>query len=504
MPLLGPSTDYTDKDFDALVARIRSLIQTAFPEWTSQRVANFGNTLVYGFGFVGDVLTKYQDNQAAEAFWGRATQRRNLIALGKLITFAPRGNTASIVEVGLTLASPTAGDTVVPAGAIVRTESPTSPVRFRLLADAPAIAASTTGPVLVEAENSETREELFTSTGLPNQSVQLSGTPFLDGTLELSAANGDYEVVEDLLDSGPTDRHVTVSVDQNDRATLRFGNGTAGQIPTGTITATYSVGGGSAGMVDAGKVTRIEGSFVDELGNSVRVLVTNPARSSVALDRMTVEEMRLAGPKSLRVLTRTVAREDYEINALRVPGVARALQLTSDQDPSIPENSGILFVVPVGGGAPSTGLKDAVLEMVTMTYPRTVTFRELVQDPSYLTVNVSTRVYFARGATKATVAADIRARLARAFAIQPAPEDAELAVGIDFGYYLREADDTTASIAWSDVENVVRDTTGVRKVDAGANGLLLNGIRADVPIALRQFPELGTIEIVDADTELSL
>jgi len=502
--LLGPSTDYSDKDFDALRARLRSLIQTAFPQWTSQRVANFGNVLIESFAFVGDVVTKYQDNQAAEAFWGRVLQRKNIINLGKLIAFTPRGNTASQVVESLSLVAPVAGDTVIPAGTIVRTEKVDAPVKFRLLADSPPILAGLTGPVEVLAENSELREELFTATGLPNQSVQLAGTPFLDGSLELSAANGDYTVVDTLLDSGPTDRHVVIVVDQNDRATLRFGNGTAGQVPTGTITATYAIGGGSAGMVDAGKVSRIDGSFTDELGNPVIVVATNAERSTVALDRMTVEEMRLAGPQSLRVLTRTVAREDYEINALRVPGVARALELTSDQDESIPENTGILFVVPVGGGAPTTLLKDAVLEMVTVTYPRTVTFEQLVQDPNYLTVDVAARVYFKKGASKTVAAAAIRDRLARAFAIQPSPDDSDITVGIDFGFNLVGPEGETPSIAWSDVENVVRDTDGVRKIDPGALGFLLNGARADVAILLRQFPVLGAVTIIDADTELPL
>jgi len=53
---------------------------------------------------------------------------------------------------------------------------------------------------------------------------------------------------------------------------------------------------------------------------------------------------------------------------------------------------------------------------------------------------------------------------------------------------------------WSDVFNVVRDTTGVRKVDEGINGLLLNLLRSSVTMTGVQFPKLGSVTIVNADT----
>jgi hypothetical protein len=500
MPLLGPNTDYTDKDFDALLPRLRSLIDSAFSDWTEEERANFGNILVELYAFVGDILTKYQDNQAAEAFIGRVTQRKNILALCKLIGFTARGNTAASADVVFTLATALAGDVSIPARTRVKTENVNDPVVYETTA-AVTIPAGSTGPQTVTAENAELREELFSSTGLPNQEVKLTGTPFLDGSLELTAANGSYEVVENLLDSTSTDRHVVVVVDQNDRAQLRFGNGVAGAIPAGTITARYKVGGGAAGRVEANKLRKVEGSFADTFGNAAQLSVNNPSASSVALDRQSVEEIRLLAPQTLRVLERTVSREDFEINAKRVAGVARALMLTSDQDDSVEENTGILFVVPEGGGAPTTDLKAAVLEMVTETYPCTLTFSVTVQDPVYLTVNIEAVVHLRQGYSGATVKAAIEDRLARAFAISPAEEDVDLTVGIDFGYNIRDEDGIPAgAIAWSDVFNVIRDTTGVRKVDGGPAGLLLNGVREDLEIGTYEFPILGTVTIIDGST----
>jgi hypothetical protein len=91
MALLAENLDYTDKDFDALRSRLFNLISSVYPTWSDRNVANFGNMLIECFAFVGDVLGFYQDNQAAESRWSAARQRKNLIALAKLIGFTPEG-----------------------------------------------------------------------------------------------------------------------------------------------------------------------------------------------------------------------------------------------------------------------------------------------------------------------------------------------------------------------------------------------------------------------------
>jgi hypothetical protein len=500
MALLGPSTDYTDKDFDSLRARLIQVIPTAFPGWTDFDVADFANLLVELFCFIGDVLTKYQDNQAAEAFFGRVTQRKNIIALCKLIGFVPRGATASRTDVSLTLDVAAAGDVTIPARTRVSTEQASSPVVFETLADV-TIDAGLTGPVVVTAENALAQAETFASSGKPNQAFKLSARPYLDGSLTVTAANGSFTLVENLLDSTSLDRDCYVSVDQDDRATLVFGNGAVGVIPVGTINVGYKTGGGTGGKVDAGTLRKLPGTFTDSLGHVVQVRATNAAASSTAVDRQSVEEIRLAAPEALRVLTRTVAREDFEINARAVAGVARALMLSSDQDDGILENQGILFVVPVGGGTPTSDLLAAVLTEVTVTKPCTLTFHVDVQAAVYKTVDVAAKVFLAKGASAATVRAAILDRLARAFAVQTATGDESLAVGVDFGFNLQAQDPEGAApaIAWSDVFDVVRDTAGVRKVEP-ADGLALNGIAADLALAPREFPVLGTVTLTNADT----
>lgn len=498
MAILGTNLDYTDKDFDSLRARLFNLISSVFPSWTSRQVANFGNLLVELFAFTGDVLLKYQDNQAGESRWASATQRKNLLALAKLIGYEAPTATASQVDVTLSIPAPMAGPTLIASGTVVRTRQVSAPVIFRLLADA-TIPAGQTSLALQTAENSEPELDTFTSPGTPNLELVLNSVPFLDGSPVVAAANGVYTEVNDFLNSTSVDRHYTVTVDQNDQATIRFGNGVVGAIPTGTITALYKTGGGAAGQVEAGTVEVIEGTFADSFGTPTNVFVTNPEASTPATNRQTVEQIRQAAPASLRTLTRTVSREDYEINAKKLPQVSRALMLTSDEDPAIGENSGYLFIVPVGGGLPTTDLKADVKTQVTVTYPNTLTFQLTVSDPLYLTVDVWVRVFLAKGAKPSAVDAAIRTNLTNFFRIENA--DGSENEAIDFGYaYLETTGDYEGQLPKSDIFNVIRDTTGVRKIGDGSGDLLLNGEAADVTLLLREFPRLGAVTIINGET----
>ena len=71
---------------------------------------------------------------------------------------------------------------------------------------------------------------------------------------------------------------------------------------------------------------------------------------------------------------------------------------------------------------------------------------------------------------------------------------------VDFGFNVRDADGNPAGeVAWSDVFDVIRDTDGVRKMGDGPYDLKLNGLPADVKLALKEFPVLRNVVLVDGD-----
>ena len=110
MALLPSSIDYTDKDFDAIRARLVSFVRSVFPDWSDFSVASFGNILLEMYAFVGDVVTFYLDNQARESRLVTATQRKNVIALARMLGYKLHGAQAATAEVTFTLARPPSAD----------------------------------------------------------------------------------------------------------------------------------------------------------------------------------------------------------------------------------------------------------------------------------------------------------------------------------------------------------------------------------------------------------
>lgn len=499
MALLPENVDYTDKDFDSLRARLINLVRSAFPDWTDFNVANFGNILLELHAFVGDVLLHYQDNQGREARITTAQLRKSLLGLSKLIGFRAEGASAATVEVTFALAAPPVGDVVIAAGDAFRTREITDPIVFQALAGGTIPAGMDPPSVILQVENSQNSTELFTSTGIGNQEYRLNDTPYLDDSAIISAADGAYTEVDNFLSSTATDRHYTTVVDENDRVTVRFGNAINGTIPQGTITFVYKTGGGAVGNVEPNSVVRADVSYTDAFGNPQSVTVSHTDAASGGANRQSVEGIRAAAPESIRAINRTVAREDFEINAKKVAGVSRALMLTSNEREGIAENTGQLHIIPDGGGMPTDALKTAVHTFLVNELPYTLTFVLTEEDPVYLTVDVQATVYLAQGQTPSVVDARIRANLTDYFALDL--DDGSPNPKVDFGRNFRDVNgDPAGEIAWSDILNVVRDTTGVRKVGDGLGDFLLNGIRSDLAIAVEEFPVLGTVTILSGDS----
>lgn len=67
-----------------------------------------------------------------------------------------------------------------------------------------------------------------------------------------------------------------------------------------------------------------------------------------------------------------------------------------------------------------------------------------------------------------------------------------------------EADAPEPLVRYSDVANVIRDVTGIRKMGTPADGeeATLNGAADDVTLNLWEFPALGTLTLTDGDTGL--
>ncbi len=486
MAILATNADYTDRDKASLDVRARGLIVSAFPDWTDDKVANVANLLVELFNFVGDTLAYYQDNNARESRITTALLRKNLLALVKLVSYVPAGAKAATATVTFTLAAPVPGGRTVtfnpPATptptnpTTVSTEDASDPILFELTAPVVITAGNSTGTGVVE--NSVRQDpETFSSTLLPNQEVRLSQAPFLPGSEVVSAGNGSYSRVDDFLQSTSSDRHYVMIVDDQDRATLRFGNGINGAIPTGDINVSlYKTGGGKAGIVGSGTIKKILGQFQDSSGAPVTVTVSNAQASDGGDDRESNAEIKENSAAANRTQERTVGRTDFEDNAKQVPGIERALFLTKNEDGSIAENAGYLYVVPTGLGFPSVNLKNDVLTMIKVTKPHHVTFNPTVTDPVYVDIGVKAVLYLKPGFVAATVRLNILSALVALFAARNADDSKNELV--DFGFNLKNAAGTPAGeFTLSDVEEAILGVNGVREVGDLITDFQLNAYR---------------------------
>lgn len=535
MAILPPNSDYTTKDFEALKKRLESLLRSVFPAWTDFQVINFGNFLVEAFCFIGDVLSFGQDANAREGRIVTATQRRTLLQLVKLIDYTPARAEAATTDQQFVFED-LVDDVNVPAGTIVKSEGE-NPVEFQTLSP---VTATVADPVVtVTVEHSKTEDKVQEGDGSADQAIELPETPFLKIVTVEGASSGEWSEVEHFLSSGPTDKHFIVRIDNEERATIVFGNGAAGQIPSDVITVTYKTGGGAEGNVAAGSLTKIDGGLLDVLGNPTTFETSNPSAAAGGVDRETLESIKANAPASIRNPRTTVSREDFEDHATSpdlVTGIARALMLTHDEDVTIAENAGRLFVVPEGGpgeGEPgfasAAKLQEVRAVMVGNTQsraPRPVmaTFSLTTESATYIDVAVRAVAYLTKeaastAANKSAVKAAADAALAEFF--RPKSADGTKNSRIDFGYYLRvnKVVETDGEIPLSDLMNAVRDVEGVRKVGRNDSDFTITtetvtpalvtssvqtAVHEDVRVDDTWFPRYNGLTLIDGDTGLEI
>ena len=120
-----------------------------------------------------------------------------------------------------------------------------------------------------------------------------------------------WQVAHDLLGSDGEARRFVAEIDDEGRATLRFGDGVRGRAPDPgkVLTARYRSGGGARGNVAREAIARLvvrDGSIDGILG------VRNPLGARGGLDPQSVAEARLLAPGTIQARReRAVAAEDY-------------------------------------------------------------------------------------------------------------------------------------------------------------------------------------------------
>src|SRR4029434_8895730 len=265
--------DYMARDAGSFLQSMRALLSEKLPEWTDyESEADFGSVLLELFAHMGDILSYYQDRVANESFLGTAQERRSVIQHLRLIgytlsTAAPASATLTVsIPDGVTeIITISRGDAFASKG---QRDKPS--VRFEYTREKPLTidpVVNRHSPVGIPVEEGRLIKEeiLGTSPGTPNQRYTLAHEKIIlralgQGqtvnrdiilTTELGTAKDEWRLRESLAFSREGQKDFVVEIDENDRATVIFGDRVLGAIPASgsTIKVSYRVGGGSQGNV---------------------------------------------------------------------------------------------------------------------------------------------------------------------------------------------------------------------------------------------------------------
>jgi hypothetical protein len=415
-----PTIDYMARDHDSILAAMRSLIPDKLPEWTDYTSeADFGNVLLELFAHMGDILSYYQDRIANEAFLSTARTRRSVIQHLRLIGYELATAAPAAAVLTISLPSSATGQVTINRGDAfaTRSERDRPSVRFEYNGAQPKPVDLGSLPVdtatdrkhfelPVEEGRLISDELLGESDGTPDQRFQLHHSPLILRSRGAAAGRADQDIAlvtrvgekprvwvlrETLAFSHRTptpaeaergQRDYVIEIDDEDRATVIFGDGQLGAIPEkgAEVRATYRVGGGSVGNVAAGKIQTIVAAPQPLLGAKV----TNAQPAVGGSGRETIERAVLHAPAVFRSMKRAVTAADYEALALDFRGVGKVRARASSW------NTVRLHVAPAGGGLVSDVLRADLL--LYFEDKRPISTRIEIAQVSYVVIHVTAEI----------------------------------------------------------------------------------------------------------------
>jgi uncharacterized phage protein gp47/JayE len=424
--------DYTARDYSSFRQEILSIIPAKLPEWSDLSEADFGVVLIEMFSYMADILSYYQDRIANEAFLSTAQQRRSVIEHLRLIGYemapaAPASAAISII-VGNNQNQTIEirqGDQFATA-----TTPDRSSVTFEYTGDKPLVIDLSTLPlnsalnpdgssmpkfkeafdvIPVVQGRTVLNEVLGISDGTPNQSFPLAQPSVIRDSIQIvmntNPSTPPWNQRQNLVFSPPAftpeqllvlqqqnrigstlafsrspDPDFAVQVDENNVATVLFGDGQYGQIPPAntTILATYRTGGGSIGNVGAGQITNISKSPQLQL---LGAKITNRLAASGGAEPESTDQAIKFAPTVFSSMQRAVTANDYVAQALLFPGVSKARAQATNW------NMVKLYVAPTGDGEfPTDTLKANLLAY--FEDKRMLTTAIQIEDPAYVRIQL--------------------------------------------------------------------------------------------------------------------
>jgi hypothetical protein len=325
---------------------------------------------------------------------------------------------------------------------------------------------------------------LGSSNGEASQSFETSKNNYILGSAVVEVDNEEWVAVANFLNSKTTDKHYTVTLGANDRATITFGDGIYGRIPNvgvGNIVAEYRFDANTNGNVGANTIV------VDKSSLTLISKVTNPRAASgwaasEGSDASSLERAKVAGPASIRVKDVAISPDDVETLATSfvdddgASPVGRTLAIEEGFGPKTIE----LVVVAKGGGTLSPAQRAALdLYFNGDRFSSPVKKKRVVANTEVTSVNYTPKVINVVATVKGDFdVAAVENQLQRLLHPEALQTD-----GISYEW------DFAGEVPTSRIIAEIFEADGdIRKVT-------LTTPAADVTLATRELPILGTVAI---------
>lgn len=323
-----PFIQYTARDWstirDAVVEHLRKRFPDDFGDITE---SNLGVAFIEAVAYMFEVLSFNIDRAANENFLATAQQRDSVSKLVGLLGY--RMAPASAASVSLTITDIVGNpDRVFPILISKGATVSAGDVNFEVDKDYTISQSGADifvngilvqGDPIINAIEGSSATESFTGTDDNFQTFELAQDSYIENTITVTVNNVLWTPVESIAlgdRTTPSNENIyEVALDSNDRPTIRFGDGTTGNRPSGLISVAYRIGGGTLGNVAPGaintSITAMEAIASANIFSS-SVAVTNATAGSGGADRESISNAKTFAPAWARAMDRAITVNDYE------------------------------------------------------------------------------------------------------------------------------------------------------------------------------------------------
>lgn len=323
-----PFINYTARDWSSIRDAVVEHLRKRFPDdFTDITESNLGVAFIEAIAYMYEVLSFGIDRAANENFLATAQQRDSVAKLVGLLGYRMAPSTAASVSLYVTdvVGNP---DRVFPIlitqGSVISAgdvdfEVDQNYTISKVGDDLYVNGVLAVGEPAISAVEGSSATDNFTGTDSNFQSFTLSQPSYIDNTISLSV-NGVVWTPVDSIALGdrttPSNENIyELSLDSDDRVTVRFGDGTTGNRPNGPVVVSYRTGGGQLGNVAAEAINTTV-SVSEAVGSSEvfssTVTVTNYTSGSGGSDRESIANAKTFAPAWARAMDRAITLNDYE------------------------------------------------------------------------------------------------------------------------------------------------------------------------------------------------